>query len=356
MWINKPFFKYAAGTLFILAIIFMLGKIDYFLWPFQKLIATIFFPIIISGLFYYIMRPFVRFFAKYVNKNISILIVFTLFFGLGYLFFYVAGAPVASQIANLSDQFPDKVEKISDESKKMVGGTNFGNVSIDKIEKKAHAYTQSLFHLVENNVMNILTIITSIASVLVIVPFVVFYFLRDDEKLRPRLLKHLPEDHVMEGNRILLDIDKTLSTYIVGQLIIALTDGIFLYIGFLIIGLDNGLLLAIFAMMMTVVPFIGPVIGIVPAVMVALLQSPAMAFKVVLVALVAQQLDGNLVTPRVMGKRLDLHPLTVIFILLIAGAIYGFIGILIAIPLYSVVKVTLNNVIKFYKLRTIENA
>jgi predicted PurR-regulated permease PerM len=106
---------------------------------------------------------------------------------------------------------------------------------------------------------------------------------------------------------------------------------------------------------MTIVPFIGPVIGMVPAVLVALLQNPFMVLKVVLVVIVAQQIDGNLVTPRVMGKKLDIHPLTVIFILLVSGAIYGFVGIIIAIPLYSVVKVTLKNVIRFYKLRRIEN-
>ncbi|MDP4162884.1 MAG: AI-2E family transporter [Bacillota bacterium] len=351
MWINKPFFKYAAGILISLMIIYMLGKIDYFVWPFQKLIATIFFPILISGLLYHLLRPVVRLFAKGMNKNASIVLVFLLFFGSGYLLFHFAAGPIASQIGNLSNQFPDKVEKISKESKKAVGGNSFGQTSIDTIEKKAHTFSTSFYNLVENNVSNIISIITSIASVLAVVPFIVFYFLRDDEKLRPHLLKFLPEDRVMEGNRILLDIDKTLSTYIVGQMIIAVTDGILLYIGFLIIGLKNGLLLAIFAMFMTVIPFVGPVIGMIPAVLVALLQSPFMVFKVIIVTLIATQIDGNLVTPRVMGKRLDLHPLSVIFLLLIAGALYGFTGAIIAIPLYSVIKVTIKNVIKFYKLR-----
>ncbi|NHM32263.1 AI-2E family transporter [Neobacillus terrae] len=351
MWIHKPFFKYATGTLLVLFIIYMLGKIDYFLWPFQKLIATIFFPLIISGLFYYILRPIVRFLAKYVNKNISILIVFLLFFGLAYLFFYLAGAPISGEVQNITKQFPEKVEKISDQSKKVLGHNTIGSFSVDKLEQSVNKYTSSVFHYVQTNVTSIIQIITSIASVLVVVPFIVFYLLKDDEKIRPALLTRLPEDHVMEGNRILLDIDKTLSTYIVGQMIIALSDGILLSIGFLIIGLKNSILLAIFAMLMTIVPFLGPIIGIVPAVLVGLLMNPFMAVKVIIVTIITQQIDGNLITPRVMGKRLDLHPLTVILILLVAGSIYGFIGILISIPLYSVVKVTVKNLIKFYKLR-----
>ncbi|MFJ5714609.1 AI-2E family transporter [Neobacillus sp. NPDC093127] len=355
MWIKRPFFKYATAILLILLIIFFFGKIDYFVWPFKKFIATIFFPILISGVIYYLMRPFVTFFSKYISKNWSILIVYLLFIGAGYLFVLFTGTPIAQQVQQLSDQFPNKVEKISNVSHNMVKHNSFGNSSLRMIEEKASSLSNSFFHHVEQNITNILSTITSIATVLAVVPFIVFYFLRDDEKLKPALLKNLPVEHVEAGNLILVDIDKTLSAYIIGQCIIALSDGILLYIGFCIIGLNNSLLLAIFAMCMTIVPFIGLVIGMVPAVLVALLQSPFMVLKVVLVVIVAQQIDGNLVTPRVMGKKLDIHPLTVIFILLISGAIYGFVGIIIAIPLYSVVKVTLKNVIRFYKLRRSEN-
>lgn len=355
MWINRPFFKYAMGILLILLIIFLFGKIDYFVWPFKKMIATIFFPILVSGLIYYLIRPFVTFFAKYVSKNMSILIVYLLFIGAGYLFFHFTSTPITQQVQQLSHQFPNKVEKISDASLNIVKNNSFGNSSLRMLEEKASSLSNSFFNHVDQNITNILSTLTSIAMILAIVPFIVFYFLRDDEKLKPALLKNLPVEHVEEGNLILVDIDKTLSAYIIGQCIIALADGILLYIGFCMIGLNNSLVLAIFAMCMTVVPFFGPVIGMIPAVLVALLQSPFMVLKVVLVVIVAQQIDGSLVTPKVMGKKLDLHPLTVIFILLISGAIYGFVGIIIAIPLYSVVKVTLQNVIRFYKLRKSEN-
>ena len=125
-----------------------------------------------------------------------------------------------------------------------------------------------------------------------------------------------------------------------------------MYIGYLIIGLENALILAIFATLLTVVPFLGPFLGTIPAIISGLLISPFTAFKVLILLVIVQQLEGHLVTPQVMGKRLDIHPLTVILLLLVAGSLYGFIGILIAIPTYSVVKVVLKNFIKFYKLRT----
>jgi len=76
-----------------------------------------------------------------------------------------------------------------------------------------------------------------------------------------------------------------------------------------------------------------------------------MALKVLILMLIVQQVEGHLITPQVMGKRLDIHPLTVIFLLLVAGSLYGFVGILIAIPAYSVLKVIVKNFIRFYKLR-----
>jgi predicted PurR-regulated permease PerM len=105
-------------------------------------------------------------------------------------------------------------------------------------------------------------------------------------------------------------------------------------------------------MFLIIVPFLGPLIGIIPAVFVALMSGePFMAVKVLVVLLVVQQLEGNLVTPNIMGNRLNIHPLTIILLLLIAAALYGFIGILIAIPLYAVLKTLLHNVRLFNRLR-----
>ncbi|MFS0812636.1 AI-2E family transporter [Peribacillus phoenicis] len=161
----------------------------------------------------------------------------------------------------------------------------------------------------------------------------------------------MPTDVESEGNTILKDVDKTLSTYIIGQFIISIVIGTLMYIGYLIIGLDYALVLALFAMIFTVVPFLGPLISIIPALFIALQQDIGLAVKVLIVLTVVQQVEGHLVTPNIMGKRLNIHPLTIILLLLAAGSIYGFIGILIAIPTYSVVKTIIGNFRKFYNLR-----
>lgn len=355
MWINKPFFKYATGIILILIIIFLLGKIDYFLWPIRALIATIFFPILIAGLFYYILRPLVRLASNIMPKTASILLVFAAVAGLIYFGSSFAGSLIGNQITELTGNLPEKVKDVSKETEEVVEENNMGMFSYKNLESKAVSYFKSILSGAGENIMNIFSTITSIATVLVVVPFILFYFLKDDHKLRPFLLKYLPDKHEHEGNKILTDVDKTLFSYVIGQFIIAVVDGTLMYIGFLIIGLDYALILAIFAMFLTVVPFLGPILGVIPAIFVGMMQSPTMVLKILGVLVIVQQLEGNLVSPYVMGHRLNLHPLTVIILLLVAGSLYGFIGILIAIPLYSVIKVLVKDFKRFYRLRTRES-
>ncbi|MCM3121690.1 AI-2E family transporter [Mesobacillus sp. AQ2] len=351
MWVQRPFFKYSTGLILILLIIFLFGKIDYFVSPLQNFIIAIFFPVLISGLMYYILRKPVQWISRYLPKIASILIVFALVAGLFTALSYFAGSLLGEEISALTENFPEKVDEVTEESQKVINDNKIGIIKADEIKQKALNYLSKLSQNLGENIMTLFSVITSIATVLVVVPFLAFFFLKDDEKLRPYILKHIPSEHAQEGNKILTDIDKTLFTYVTGQFIIALVDGILMYLGYLFIGLDYALLLAVLAMFLTIVPFLGPLLGIIPALFIALTNSPLMALKVLIVLVVVQQLEGNLVTPQVMGKKLSIHPITVILILIAAGSLYGFIGILIAIPLYSVVKIIIKDVWKFYKLR-----
>lgn len=97
-----------------------------------------------------------------------------------------------------------------------------------------------------------------------------------------------------------------------------------LLIGYLIIGLDYAFLLALIGVVTNVIPFLGPYIAVTPAIIIALFQDPIMAVYVAIIMLVAQQIEGNLITPNVMGNALSVHPLTVITLILAAGNIAGF--------------------------------
>ncbi|XKE95130.1 AI-2E family transporter [Metaplanococcus flavidus] len=352
MWIRKPFFEYATGALLILIILFFLGKIDYALWPFKVIITTLFAPILIAGLFYYLLRPLVNLLRRYVPKLAGIAIVFAVIastFAIGIYFF---GPTVKAQVESFLELAPEKVEEVTEESETAMARFEFMGLQGSEIRARALSYIQSASDGLVDNVASILTALVNIAVVIIVVPFILFFLLKDDEKLVPHITKYLSEEHKPEGRKLLSDVDATLSAYIVGQAVVAMTVGVLMYIGYIIIGLDYALTLAIFAMFLIIIPFLGPILGIIPAIFVALVNGePLMAVKVVLVLLVVQQLEGNLITPNIMGNRLNIHPLTIILLLMIAAALYGFIGLLIAIPLYAVVKTLVHNFRLFIRLR-----
>lgn len=352
MWIRKPFFEYATGAVLILIILFFLGKIDYALWPFKIIIATLFAPILIAGLFYYLLRPLVNLLRRYVPKLAGIAIVFTaiaLILSIGVYFF---GPTIKEQVESFMELAPEKVEEVTEESETAMANFEFMGIQGSEIRASALSYIESLSKGLVDNIASILSALMNIAIVIIVVPFILFFLLKDDEKLVPHITKYLSEEHKPEGRKLLKDVDATLSSYIVGQALVAMTVGVMMYIGYVIIGLDYALTLAIFAMFLIIIPFLGPIIGIIPALFVALVGGePFMAIKVILVLVVVQQLEGNLVTPNIMGNRLNIHPLTIILLLMIASALYGFIGLLIAIPLYAVLKTLIHNFRLFIRLR-----
>lgn len=352
MWIKKPFFEYATAVLLIVIILFFIGKIDYAFWPFKIIIATVFAPILIAGLLYYLIRPFLQVLLRYMPKVGGITVVFFVFFAALSALIYYFGPTIKDQVASLTELAPQTVEQVTAESEAKMNGFEFAGVSGYEIKNRVLIYMEDASKNLMDNVMTILGTLMNVAVVLIVVPFILFFLLKDDHKLIPSLMKYVSEEHKPEGRKLLKDVDETLSNYIVGQAIVAVVVGFLMFIGYSIIGLDYALLLAVFAMFLIIVPFLGPLIGVIPAIFVALMSGePFMAIKVLVVLLIVQQLEGNLVTPNIMGSRLNIHPLTIIFLLLIAAALYGFVGILIAIPLYAVLKTVVHNFRLFIRLR-----
>jgi len=110
------------------------------------------------------------------------------------------------------------------------------------------------------------------------------------------------------------------------------------------VGMDYALLIGIIGGVADLIPYFGPIIGAVPALLLALTKSPWMAFKVAIVILVVQQIEGNLISPKLMGDSVKLHPLWVVFALLAGGEVAGFWGMLLAVPLAAVIKVVIRHI------------
>lgn len=122
-------------------------------------------------------------------------------------------------------------------------------------------------------------------------------------------------------------------------------------IGFLIIGLDYAFLLGFIAMITSVVPYLGPAIAATPAAIIAIVTSPFMVLKLIIVWTIVQLIEGKFISPQIMGKSLSIHPITIIFVLLTAGALFGVPGIVLGLPGYALIKVLVTHAYRLFKQR-----
>lgn len=349
MWYNHKFFKYCTGILLILLIIFMFGKIEYFLKPFKMLVASIFTPLLISGFCYYLLRPFVKLLESIrVRKSLAIAICFIVFAFLIVLLVTYTGAIVVEQFNAFRKEIPN-FEIFTENTNNFLNNDWFEFLPIEKLEQKAIELADSITKNFTKYFFGLIATVSNVSTIALMVPFILFYFLKDDEEFARGILSHLPRKYFNWASKIMKDVDKVLSSYIVGQMLVALAIGVMMFIGYKIIGIKYALILSIFTVVTTFIPFFGPFIGIVPAFLVSLTIDPIMTLKVLLVMLIVQQIDNNFISPQIMGQRLNVHPVTVLLLLMIGVSLYGLVGLLLVIPLYAALKVTVKNIYEIYK-------
>jgi predicted PurR-regulated permease PerM len=188
----------------------------------------------------------------------------------------------------------------------------------------------------------------------VLVPVVGFYLLRDWDQLMIRLRTLLPRRIEPVLVRLAGECHDVLGAFIRGQLLVMLGLGLIYAVGLSIIGLDLGLLVGLLAGLASIVPYMGFVIGSAAAVIASLFQHGGMELYpllgVALVFAVGQLTEGMLLTPLLVGDRIGLHPVAVIFAILAGGQLFGFVGILLALPAAAVIMVMLRHANDLYKL------
>ncbi|MEK3952003.1 MULTISPECIES: AI-2E family transporter [Psychrobacillus] len=342
---KKLWFQTGVAILLTLVIIRMFMEVKSIFSPLLIIGQTIFLPLLLGGVLFYLSRPLLKWLESVkFPRWASILSVFAVIGLIGWLFYALIGPPLTKQVNNLVKNTPEIVEDVEQFTKYALSQKDLLPETLQdtvddatgKINDIAVSAGSLLFKFIQGVFQGIF--------VLVLVPFFLVYMLKDHEKFAPFVSSFAKGEKKTWIRKTLADIDDTLRSYIQGQLFVSFLVGLMLLIGYFAIGLEYALLLAIFGMMMNVIPFLGPYISVIPAIIIALTQEPKLAIYVAIIMLVAQQIESNFITPNVMGKSLDIHPLTVITVILAAGNIAGLWGIILAIPTYAVIKVILKNI------------
>lgn len=191
----------------------------------------------------------------------------------------------------------------------------------------------------------------NLLSLVLITPVVAFYMLRDWDKFLKKVDDLLPEHSKKSIRKQAKEIDKTLAGFIRGQLSVCLLLGTFYAIGLYFTGLELGVLVGFVAGLISFIPYVGSIVGFVVSMGIAFAQFSTMSpiIQVVAVFAVGQFLEGNFLTPKLVGENVGLHPVWVMFALLAGGVLLGFLGLMIAVPVAAVIGVLLRNAIENYK-------
>ncbi len=187
-------------------------------------------------------------------------------------------------------------------------------------------------------------------SLLVITPIVAFYLMRDWDRLVERINGWLPRDHAEEIRAQLREVDATLAGFLRGQASVCLILGVFYSIALAVAGLNFGLIIGLLAGLLSFIPYVGSIVGLGLSVGLAFLQFDDWT-RIVIIAVifvVGQLVEGNFLTPKLVGERVGLHAVWVIFALLAGGALFGFLGILLAVPVAAVIGVLVRFFLKRY--------
>jgi predicted PurR-regulated permease PerM len=311
------------------------------LWnPIFEFIKAAFIPFFIAAFIAYLLHPLVEMLHKKgLHRGIAIVIIYLAFFGfMGYSIYL--GIPVLiEQIKDLSNHLPafaaqyrGWVDHVHTSTSRWPDGIQ---EEIDDRIDHFEIWLNEFLAKVMNNLIKVLNYV----FVLAVIPFISFYLLKDYELVKRSAWYLTPKKWRKGAQHFLRDVDITIGGYIRGQLLVCLIISIMSAAAFWFMGMKYPILLGAVIGITDIIPYFGPFIGAGPAVIIAATISGKFVVYVIIVIFVLQFLEGNLLSPFIVGRSLHMHPLFIILALLLGESFGGVIGLILAVPMMAVIRV-----------------
>jgi len=345
---------------------FLLALAAAFFWLVYRL-APVITPFVIAAALAYLGDPVVDRLEKvsigkwHISRTLAVSIVFVLMTGGLFLLFLIVFPLLQKQVEHLVQSVPGALEWFAGTVLPWLQAKlGLTSLSLDT-ETITHAL-QAYWKELSSATLSVLgTVSRSGQAVLgwlinlVLIPVVTFYLLRDWDLLVDGIRKLLPRRIESAVIRLSSEIDEVLAAFVRGQLIVMFALGVIYTAGLWLLGLDLAFIIGMGAGLLSIVPYLGTMVGLVAAVLAAAFQFQdlfSMAM-VLLVFAVGQTLEGMVLTPKLVGDRIGLHPVAVIFAILAGGQLFGFLGILLALPVTAALNVLVRHLRDEYTKSTL---
>ncbi|RAL25767.1 AI-2E family transporter [Thermoflavimicrobium daqui] len=349
-WTESRLLTISVLILVFLAILFLLTQMGSLFKELGLFLKSVLGPFIIAMIISYLLNPIVNLLSqRMVPRSIAVLIIYTLFI-LSLTILIINLLPhLDKQFHELAEHLPEwnqQLQLMADEYNHHSKDILPSSIKVG-IERALIRLEQSISDSVGNLMSGIGNTINFFFLALII-PFLAFYMMKDAHDIEKSVISFIPRDKRRGMIKLFKDIDQALGNYVRGQFIVCLVVGLLAYIGYLIISLPYALILALVVSVFNIIPYLGPFIGAVPAILVAISESKELVLGVIIVNFIVQVLEGNFLSPQIVGKTLHMHPLFIIFALLVGGEIGGVMGLILAVPVFAVGKVIFEHLISYY--------
>ncbi|MBA5729422.1 AI-2E family transporter [Aerococcaceae bacterium INB8] len=346
-FLNNQFVIFLFNTLLILLIILIFTRVAYLFTPIVTFVNLVTFPIVAAGILYYVFSPFVaKLIQRGVSRNFSIWIIFIIIialisWGISTLIPLLReqATTFVENIPNYQASLMETIESLPIDLESGLIDPNiteyFANIDWNSITDQLNMIITSTF----GGLGSVIGTVAQVVTGLITMPVLLYYLLLEGYKIPQYILYHVPDKYRPKVGRILLKSNHQISQYIRGQILVAIVVGIMFAIGYSFIGLDYAISLSVIAGIFNIIPYLGSIMAVVPALIIGLSISPYMFIKVLIVVAIEQLLEGRFVSPQILGNNLKIHPVTILLVLLGAGRLFGLSGVIIGVPGYAVIKV-----------------
>lgn len=355
-FVNNQAVTFFLVTLLVLLTIFVFTKVSFLLKPIGSFIEIILLPMLLTGLLYYLLNPIVDWLEKYkISRTAAISVLFVL---IGLLLVWglaVAIPSIQEQVTSFAQNLPSNIQKIESHVTTLLENEQFEQFRptalemLNKVNDQIISYAQKFSSSAVNWASSLISTASQIIVAILIMPFILFYLLRDGQQLNAHVTQYLPTKWRSSVSKVLTDVNSQLSNYVRGQVTVAIIVALMFSIMFSVIGLSYPITLGVMAGFLNLIPYLGSFLAMIPAVILGLIAGPVMLIKVLIVFMVEQTIEGRFVTPLIIGSSLSIHPITILFVLLTAGQMYGVLGVLLGIPIYASIKVVVKAIFEWYK-------
>ncbi|MFM0900247.1 AI-2E family transporter [Streptococcus suis] len=356
LFLNSQAVTFLLVTLLTFVTIFIFSKISFLFRPIGSFLEIVLLPMILTGLLYYLLNPMVDWMEKHkISRTVGISILFVLISLLIIWGLAVAIPSIQEQVTSFAQNLPSNIQKIEGQVTSLLQDQRFEQFRptalelLNKVNDQAVAYAQKFSTSAVNWASNLISTASQIIVAVLIMPFILFYLLRDGQYLNKHITQYLPTKWREPIGTVLSDVNGQLSNYVRGQVTVAIIVALMFSVMFSIIGLSYPITLGVMAGFLNLIPYLGSFLAMIPAVILGLIAGPIMLIKVLVVFMIEQTIEGRFVTPLIIGSSLSIHPITILFVLLTAGQMYGVLGVLLGIPIYASIKVLVKATFEWYK-------